>query len=107
MGKDRMDAGRGRSGQQVKKPGQGAKGAPGGQGGKKVQVRSTDRKPFYLLLGAIALAAVRLFCHWTEQVMTEAAGQSSAAAPVLGTANARPVGTYRVILNLSATVHVL
>src|SRR5687767_7501628 len=63
MAKDRMDAGRGRSGQQVKKSGQGAKGAPAGHGGKKVQVRSTDRKPFYLLLGGIALAAV-VFIGW-------------------------------------------
>src|SRR6185503_17308735 len=58
MAKDRMDAGRGRSGQQVKKPG--AQGAPGG---KKVAVRSTDRRPFYLILGAIALAAV-VFIGW-------------------------------------------
>lgn len=63
MAKDRMDAGRGRSGQQVKKSGQGAKGAPAGHGGKKVPVRSTDRKPFYLLLGGIALAAV-VFIGW-------------------------------------------
>jgi protein-disulfide isomerase len=65
MAKDRMDAGRGRSGQQIK---QGAKGAPGGKGAhsagaRKAAVRSTDRKPFYLLLGAIALAAV-VFIGW-------------------------------------------
>ena len=50
-----MDAGRGRSGQQVKKQ--------GGQGGKKAAVRSPDRKPFYVLLGAIAVAAV-VFIGW-------------------------------------------
>jgi protein-disulfide isomerase len=43
-----MDTGRGRSGQQVK----GAKGA------QKASVRAPDRRPFYALLGAIALAAV-------------------------------------------------
>jgi protein-disulfide isomerase len=56
-----MDAGRGRSGQQVKP--QGGKGAKGASGGKKVSVRSSDQKPFYLLLGAIALAAV-VFIGW-------------------------------------------
>ncbi|HZI28209.1 MAG TPA: thioredoxin domain-containing protein [Gemmatimonadaceae bacterium] len=64
MAKDRMDAGRGRSGQQVKQQGgKGAPGAKGASGGKKVPVRSNDRKPFYLLLGAIALAAV-VFIGW-------------------------------------------
>lgn len=61
MAKDRMDAGRGRSGQQVKK--QGAPGAKGASGGKKASVRGADRKPFYLILGAIALAAV-VFIGW-------------------------------------------
>ena len=50
-----MDAGRGRSGQQVKKQ--------GGQGGKKTTVRAPDRRPFYALLGAIAVAAV-IFIGW-------------------------------------------
>ncbi len=60
-----MDAGRGRSGHQVKPQGsKGAKGAPGASGGKKAPVRAaSDRKPFYLLLGAIALAAV-VFIGW-------------------------------------------
>jgi protein-disulfide isomerase len=58
MAKDRMDAGRGRSGQQVKK-----QGGQSGSGGKKAAVRAPDRKPFYLLLGAIALAAV-IFIGW-------------------------------------------
>jgi protein-disulfide isomerase len=53
-----MDAGRGRTGQQVKK--QGAKGA---EGGRKAAVRPPDRRPFYVLLGAIALAAV-VFIGW-------------------------------------------
>jgi protein-disulfide isomerase len=61
MAKDRMDAGRGRSGQ-VKQGGQGAKGGQG-QGGKKVSVRSNDRRPFYMLLGGIAVAAV-VFIGW-------------------------------------------
>ena len=61
-----MDAGRGRSGQQVKKQGGQTQGGGKGQGGqsvKKVPVRSADRRPFYLLLGAIALAAV-VFIGW-------------------------------------------
>ena len=60
-----MDAGRGRAGQQVKKQGgqtQGAKGQ-GAPAGKKASVRGADRKPFYLLLGAIAVAAV-VFIGW-------------------------------------------
>jgi protein-disulfide isomerase len=56
-----MDAGRGRTGQQVKK--QGAQGAKGAPAGKKVAVRAADRRPFYMLLGAIALAAV-VFIGW-------------------------------------------
>jgi protein-disulfide isomerase len=56
-----MDAGRGRAGQHVKK--QGGQGAKGAQGGKKAAVRAPDRRPFYLLLGAIALAAV-VFIGW-------------------------------------------
>ena len=59
MAKDRMDAGRGRSGQQVK----GAKTAHGAPAGKKVPVRGTDRRPFYAVLGVIALAAV-VFIGW-------------------------------------------
>src|SRR5688572_20840134 len=53
MAKDRMDAGRGRSGQQVKK-----QSGQGGQGGKKPSVRAADRRPFYAILGVIAVAAV-------------------------------------------------
>ena len=56
MAKDRMDAGRGRSGKPVKP-------AQGSQPSKKVQVRGSDRRPFYALLGAIALAAV-VFIGW-------------------------------------------
>lgn len=62
MAKDRMDAGRGRSGQQVKQGGKGGQGGQG-QGGKKVPVRPTDRRPFYTLLGGIAVAAV-VFIGW-------------------------------------------
>ena len=58
MAKDRMDAGRGRTGQQVRK--QSAKGA---EGARKAAVRAPDRRPFYALLGAIVLAAV-LFIGW-------------------------------------------
>lgn len=61
MAKDRMDAGRGRSGKQVK-PGQASSGGSGAPK-KKVDVRGTDRRPFYALLGAIALAAV-VFIGW-------------------------------------------
>ena len=53
MAKERMDAGRGRAG----------KGVKSGQTSKKAQVRGTDRRPFYAVLGAIALAAV-LFITW-------------------------------------------
>jgi hypothetical protein len=61
MAKDRMDAGRGRSGKQVK-PGQASSGGSGSPK-KKVDVRGTDRRPFYALLGAIVLAAV-IFIGW-------------------------------------------
>ena len=54
MAKERMDAGRGRAGKPVK---------PGSQQAKKVQVRGTDRRPFYTLLGVIALVAV-VFIGW-------------------------------------------
>jgi protein-disulfide isomerase len=55
-----MDAGRGRSGKQVKPATHG-----GGHGGskKKVDVRGTDRRPFYTLLGGIAVAAA-IFIGW-------------------------------------------
>lgn len=59
MAKDRMDAGRGRSGKQVKP----ATSPSGGGSKKKVAVRSTDQRPFYILLGAIAVAAV-VFIGW-------------------------------------------
>ena len=63
MAKDRMEAGRGRSG--PVKPAQ--KGSGGGAGGggprKKVEVRGSDRRPFYVLLGAIAVAAA-VFIGW-------------------------------------------
>jgi protein-disulfide isomerase len=73
MAKDRMDAGRGRSGQQVKpQAGKGTPGAKGASAGKKVSVRSNDRKPFYLLLGAIALAAV-VFIGW-QMSQTKSSG---------------------------------
>lgn len=55
MAKDRMDSGRGRAGKQVNRQ--------GGQGGKRAPVRAPDRRPFYLLLGVIAVAAV-LFIGW-------------------------------------------
>ena len=51
-----MDAGRGRSGKPVKPA---ATAAPK----KKVEVRGTDRRPFYVLLGLIAAAAV-IFIGW-------------------------------------------
>ena len=59
MAKDRMDAGRGRSGKQVKP----AASPAGGGSKKKVAVRPTDRRPFYILLGVIAVAAVG-FIGW-------------------------------------------
>ena len=71
MAKDRMDAGRGRSGQQVKKQGgqgaQGGQGGQGGKGGKKAAVRAPDRRPFYILLGAIGLAAVAFIAYQMAQ----------------------------------------
>lgn len=60
-----MDAGRGRSGQQVKK--QGGQGAQGGQGGKKAALRAPDRRPFYALLGVIGLAAVAFIAYQMTQ----------------------------------------
>lgn len=48
-----MDTGRGRSGKPVKPAPQG-----GGGSKKKVDVRPADRRPFYAILGVIALAAV-------------------------------------------------
>jgi protein-disulfide isomerase len=58
MAKDRMDAGRGRSGKPVRPATQGSSGTR-----KKVDVRGTDRRPFYALLGVIAAAAV-IFIGW-------------------------------------------
>ena len=60
MAKDRVEAGRGRSGKQVR-PAAGAS-QPGAQK-KKVEIRGTDRRPFYAVLGLIALAAV-IFIGW-------------------------------------------
>jgi protein-disulfide isomerase len=57
MAKDRMDAGRGRSGKPVKPA------AGGSASKKKVEIRGTDRRPFYVLLGLIAAAAV-IFIGW-------------------------------------------
>ena len=62
MAKDRMDAGRGRSGP-VKPAQKGSGGAGGGGPRKKVEVRGADRRPFYALLGAIAVAAA-VFIGW-------------------------------------------
>lgn len=60
-----MDTGRGRSGQQVKKPG--GQGGPGAPGGKKASVRAADRRPFYAILGVIALAAVVFIAYQMTQ----------------------------------------
>ena len=60
MAKDRMEAGRGRSGKQVR-PAAGA--SQSGASKKKVEIRGTDRRPFYVLLGLIAAAAV-IFIGW-------------------------------------------
>jgi protein-disulfide isomerase len=51
-----MEAGRGRSGKPVKP-------AHAGASKKKVEIRGTDRRPFYVLLGLIA-AAVVVFISW-------------------------------------------
>lgn len=61
MAKDRMDAGRGRPGQ-VKQGG----GKPEG-GAKKSSVRPPDRRPFYLLLGVIALGTVGFIGYQMSQ----------------------------------------
>ena len=101
MAKDRMDAGRGRSGQQVKKQGaQGAKGAPGATGGKKASVRTPDRKPFYLILGAIALAAV-VFIGWQMS-------QSKSSGVITIDANTQvPEAVGYVLGNVSAPVEIM
>jgi protein-disulfide isomerase len=53
-----MDAGRGRPGKGVKSATQ-----SGGGSKRKVEIRASDRRPFYALLGAIAVAAV-VFIAW-------------------------------------------
>jgi protein-disulfide isomerase len=55
MAKDRMDAGRGR-GKSVKQP-----------PAKKVDVRGTDRRPFYAVLGVIAAAAAVFIFYQMSQ----------------------------------------
>ena len=57
-----MDAGRGRSGKPVK-PATSSGGGAGNAPKRKVEVRGTDRRPFYVLLAGIALAAV-IFIGW-------------------------------------------
>lgn len=57
MAKDRVEAGRGRPGKPVKPATQGRTEK------KRVEVRASDRKPFYALLGLIAVAAVG-FIGW-------------------------------------------
>lgn len=61
MAKDRMDAGRGRAGQ-----GKQGVGKPE-PGGRKPTVRPPDRRPFYVLLGAIAVAAVAFIGYQMAQ----------------------------------------
>lgn len=68
MAKDRMDAGRGRPGKPVKPAQAGGSGpAGGGSGRKKTDVRGTDRRPFYALLGVIAIAAVGFIVYQMSQ----------------------------------------
>jgi protein-disulfide isomerase len=61
-----MDAGRGRSGKPVTKSAA-ASGGGGGGSRKKVEVRAADRRPFYLVLGAIAVAAVAFIAYQMTQ----------------------------------------
>ena len=91
MAKDRLDAGRGRAGKPVK---------PAPQQSKKVQVRGADRRPFYALLGAIALAAV-VFIGWQ---MT----QSKSSGVITIDPNMQlPEATGYVLGNANAPVQIL
>jgi len=104
-----MDAGRGRSGKPVNAQGrqpasQSGGGGGGGGGGvgskKKASVRAPDRRPFYLLLGAIALAAV-VFIGWQ---MTQA---TSSGVITIDPNTPLPEASGYVIGNPSAPVQIL
>ena len=86
-----MDAGRGRAGKPVKQ-------AP--QPARKVPVRGADRRPFYGLLGAIALAAV-VFIGWQ---MTQA---KSSGVITIDPNMPLPEATGYVMGNASAPVQIL
>lgn len=72
MAKDRMDAGRGRSGKPVADAGS----------KKKVEVRPSDRRPFYLLLGAIAVAAVAYIAYQMTQSRSSGVITIDASTPL-------------------------
>jgi protein-disulfide isomerase len=67
-----MDAGRGRSGKPV--TGAGSK--------KKVEIRASDRRPFYALLGVIALAAVVFIAYQMTQAKSSGVITIDASTPV-------------------------
>ena len=100
MAKDRMEAGRGRSG--PVKPAQ--KGSGGGAGGggprKKVEVRGSDRRPFYVLLGAIAVAAA-VFIGW-QMMQSKSSGVISIDPNMT-----LPEATGYLMGNASAPVQIL
>lgn len=94
MAKDRMDAGRGRSGQ-VKQGG-----GKGEAGGKKPAVRPPDQRPFYALLGAIALAAAA-FIGW------QMSQSKSSGVITIDPSVQVPEASGYVIGNASAPVEIL
>ena len=92
MAKDRMDAGRGRSGKQVK---------PGSAGSKKsVPVRGADRRPFYALLGVIGLAAVAFIAYQMTQARSSGVITIDPNTPL-------PEASGYLMGNVSAPVQIL
>jgi protein-disulfide isomerase len=85
-----MDAGRGRSGKPV--TGAGSK--------KKVEVRPSDRRPFYALLGAIAVAAVVFIAYQMMQSRSSGVITIDASIPL-------PEASGYLMGNTAAPVQIL
>ncbi len=99
MAKDRMDAGRGRSGKPINARGR----EPGTQsaGSKKtVPVRGADRRPFYVLLGAIGLAAVAFIAYQMMQARSSGVITIDPSIPL-------PEASGYLMGNASAPVQIL
>jgi protein-disulfide isomerase len=90
-----MDAGRGRSGKPVKSA------SPSGAGSKKkVEVRPSDRRPFFALLGVIALAAVVFIAYQTSQAKSSGVITIDASTPL-------PEASGYLMGNAAAPVQIL